>query len=206
MSASLRTTEQQPAARRQPTAAELLATPVEFVRGVGPQRAGLIAKLDIRTAGDLIFFFPRDYEDLTDRREIAELDEEHVQTVRGEVVEVDARSSGFGKSTVGVLVKQGNEYLRAMWFNQPFMRDKFREGQHVLLSARPRFRGGRWEMPHPRVTWLDGAEDQPEMRLLPLYPLTEGLTQYQVRRMVDAALEKVGHVLEEVFSETLLRQ
>ena len=93
-----------------------------------------------------------------------------------------------------------------MWFNQPFMREKFREGQHVLLSATPRFRGGRWEMPHPRVTWLDGAEDQPEMRLLPLYPLTEGLTQYQVRRMVASAVENFGHVLEEVFPESLLRQ
>jgi ATP-dependent DNA helicase RecG len=206
MSAPSRSGEQQSTVRRQPTPAEVLATPVEFVRGVGSQRAELLARLDIRTAGDLIFFFPRDYEDLTDRREIAELDEEHVQTVRGEVVEVDARSSGFGKSTVGVLVKQGNEYLRAMWFNQPFMRDKFREGQHVLLSAKPRFRGGRWEMPHPRVTWLDGPEDQPEMRLLPLYPLTEGLTQYQVRRMVAGALEKFGHVLEEVFPEALLRQ
>ena len=83
-----------------------------------------------------------------------------------------------------MLVRQGNDYLRAMWFNQPFMREKFREGQHVLLSGKPRHKGGRWEMSHPRVTWLDGADDQPEMRLLPLYPLTEGLTQYQVRRMV----------------------
>ena len=131
--------------------------------------------------------FPRDYQDLTDRREIADLEEDALQTVRGEVVEIDARSSGFGKSVVGVLVRQGNDHLRAMWFNQPFMREKFREGQHVLLSAKPRFRGGRWEMPHPRVTWLDGAEDQPEMRLLPLYPLTEGLTQYQMRRMVANA-------------------
>jgi len=107
---------------------------------------------------------------------------------------------------VGVLVKQGGEYLRASWFNQPCMREKFRQGQHLLLSAKPRFRGGRWEMPHPRVTWLDGPEDQPEMRLLPLYPLTEGLTQYQVRRMIAGALEKYASVLEEVFPETLLEQ
>lgn len=206
MSSTSRKTEQQAPARRQPTPAEVLSTPVEFVRGVGPQRAELLARLGVRTAGDLIFLFPRDYEDLTDCRSIGDLDEDHVQTIRGEVVEVDARSSGFGKSIVGVLVKQGSEYLRAMWFNQPFMREKFREGQQVLLSGTPRFRGGRWQMPHPRVTWLDGADDQPEMRLLPLYPLTEGLTQYQVRRMVATALENFGHVLEEVFPEPLLRQ
>src|SRR5256885_1494951 len=206
MSVAPRKSDQQVPARREPTPAEVLSTPVEFVRGVGPQRAELLARLGVRTAGDLIFLFPRDYEDLTDRRSIGDLEEDHVQTIRGEVVEVDARSTGFGKSVVGVLVKQGNEYLRAIWYNQPFMREKFRNGQYVLLSSTPRFRGGRWEMAHPRVTWLDGAEDQPEMRLLPLYPLTEGLTQYQVRRMVATGLESYGHVLEEVFSESLLQQ
>ena len=58
------------------TPAELLATPVEYVRGVGLQRAALLAKLDIRTAGDLLFFFPRDYQDLTDRRTIRQLEED----------------------------------------------------------------------------------------------------------------------------------
>ncbi|HEX3601337.1 MAG TPA: ATP-dependent DNA helicase RecG, partial [Lacipirellulaceae bacterium] len=82
----------------------------------------------------------------------------------------------------------------------------FREGQFVMLSGKPRHRGGRWEMSHPRVTWLDGPEDSPEMRLLPLYPLTEGLSQYQVRKMVASALELCGPVLEEVFSEALLQQ
>jgi len=205
MAASSPTAGQPQPPRRQPTPAEVLATPVEFVRGVGPQRAELLHRLDVRTAGDLIFLFPRDYEDLTDCRAIADLDEEHVQTVRGQVIEVDGTSSGFGKTRVGVLVRQGDDYLRATWFNQPFMREKFREGQHVLFSAKPRHRGGRWEMSHPRVTWLDGADDQPEMRLLPLYPLTEGLTQYQLRRMVASAIEQCGHVLEEAFPEELMQ-
>jgi ATP-dependent DNA helicase RecG len=194
------------APHRELTPAELLATPVEFVRGVGPQRAALLQRLEIRTAADLLFFFPRDYDDLTDRREIADLEEDHVQTIRGQVVEIDARSTGFGKAVVGVLVRQGNDHLRALWFNQPFMRDKFQNGQHLLLSGKPRYNGGRWEMAHPRVTWLDGAEDQPQMRLLPLYPLTEGLSQYQARKMVEGALEQFGHVLEEVFPDSLLQR
>src|SRR5690348_7959183 len=109
MSVAPRQSEQQPTTRREQTPAEALATPAEFVRGVGPQRAELLARLGIRTAGDLIFFFPRDYEDLTDRRDIGDLEEDHVQTVRGEVVEIDGRSSGFGKSVVGVLVKQDSD-------------------------------------------------------------------------------------------------
>jgi ATP-dependent DNA helicase RecG len=174
------------------------------LHGVGPQRAPLLAKLDLHTAADLTFFFPRDYQDLSDRRAIANLEEDQMQTIRGVVTDVDATSSGFGKSRVGVLVFDGQEYLRAMWFNQPFMRERFKAGQHVLMSATPRFRGGRWEMAHPRVIWLDGEEDQPDMRLLPLYPLTEGLSQYQMRRIVATAVERFGPVLEEVFPEAML--
>jgi ATP-dependent DNA helicase RecG len=191
---------------RQPTTSELLTTPVQFLHGVGPQRVPLLAKLDLFTAADLVFFFPRDYQDLTDRRAIADLEEDQMQTIRGVVTEVDATSNGFGKSRVGVLVFDGQEYLRAMWFNQPFMRDKFKVGQHLLMSATPRFRGGRWEMAHPRVTWLEGQQDQPEMRLLPLYSLTEGLSQYHMRRIVATAVERFGPVLEEVFPAAMLAE
>ncbi len=193
-------------ANRQPTPAEILATPAITVPLVGPQRAELLKRLELRTVGDLIFFFPRDYQDLTDQRSIAELEEDLMQTVRGEVVEVDSRSSGFGKSKVGVLIRDETEHLRALWFNQPFIREKFCIGQHVMFSAKPRFRGGRWEMSHPRITWLDGPEDQPAKRMLPLYPLTEGITQFHMRRMVASAVEKFGHVLEEVFPDSLLER
>jgi ATP-dependent DNA helicase RecG len=191
---------------RQQTPAELLATPVQFVPGVGPQRVALLAKLELYTAGDLLFFFPRDYQDLSDRRAIADLEDDKIQTIRGVVTEVDASSSGFGKSRVGVLVFDGQDYLRAMWFDQPFMRAKFSVGQHVLMSAKPRLRGGRWEMAHPRVTWLEGEEDQPQTKLLPLYPLTEGLSHWELRRIVAAAVERFGPVLEEVFPPALLAE
>src|SRR4026208_631130 len=102
MSVAPRNSDQPVADRREPTTAEVLKTPVEFVRGVGPQRAELLARLGVRTARDLLFFFPRDYEDLSDRREIGDLEEDHVQSVRGEVVEIESRSTGFGKSVVGV--------------------------------------------------------------------------------------------------------
>jgi ATP-dependent DNA helicase RecG len=191
---------------RPQTPAEALATPVRSIPRVTPQKARLLAKLDLHTAGDLLFFFPRDYQDLSDRRAIADLEEDKLQTIRGVVTEVDARSSGFGKSRVGVLVSDGQEHLRAMWFNQPFMQAKFKAGQHVLMSAKPRLSGGRWEMAHPRVTWLEGDGDDPSSELLPLYSLTEGVSQWEMRRFVAAAVEQFGSVLEEVFPPAMLTE
>ena len=151
-------------ATRAKSAAEVLATPVQYIKGAGPQRAELLARLGLQTACDVVFCFPRDYQDLTELRNIGDLEEGELQSVAGTVEEVELRPTQPGRSILGVLVRQGNDYLRAIWFNQPFMREKFTLGGGVLLSGTARLRGGRWEMAHPQVKFLalsvsDAAED-----------------------------------------------
>src|SRR5438046_2427294 len=109
--------------------AELLATPVQFLKGVGPQRAELLANLGLYYASDVLFQFPRDYEDLSDLRTIVNLEEDKPVSVRGTVEEVDLRETGPGRSLLGVLVRQGPDHLRAVWFNSPYMQQQFRPGQ-----------------------------------------------------------------------------
>src|SRR5437016_8042175 len=110
------------------SAAEMLATPVTYLKGVGPARAELLERLGLQTARDVLFFFPRDYQDLTDMRSIADLEEDKLLSVRGVVEEVELRSTGVGRSMLGVLIRQDRLYLRALWFNQPFMQERFSRG------------------------------------------------------------------------------
>jgi ATP-dependent DNA helicase RecG len=192
-------------------AKSLLNTPVENVRGVGRHWAELLAKLGIRSASDLLFDFPRDYLDLSNERPIDELDEGELQTVRGVVTEVAATSRGFGKSRVSILVQDRSGHLRATWFNQPFIRKRFHEGQSLLLTAKPKMRGMMWEMSHPQITNLAPEETTEEAtsegkQMLPVYSLTEGVSQYYMRRMVEAAVEDFSGVPEEVFPASLLEQ
>jgi ATP-dependent DNA helicase RecG len=179
--------------------AELLATPVQFLKGVGPQRTELLERLGLHAVRDVLFFFPRDYQDLTDQREIHQLEEGKLQSVRGVVEEIDHRSTSAGGCVTGVLVRCGTGHLRALWFNQPFMRDKFASGQRLMLSGKPKLEGLVWAMPHPRVETLADDEEEPVGRILPVYPLTEGLQQWQVRKIVRGALEEFAPVLDEVF-------
>jgi len=188
----------------QKSAADVLATPVQFLPGVGPQRAELLARLGLRTATDVLFFFPRDYQDLSEQRMVADLVEGELQTVVGTVVEFELRGTGPGKSVLGVLVRdEAGGFLRALWFNQPFMQERFARGQRFTLSGKPKLNGLFWEMAHPVVTPL-GDDEEPTGEVLPVYPLTEGLKQWQLRRIVRGTLDLCVELLEEVFPESYL--
>jgi ATP-dependent DNA helicase RecG len=188
-----------------PTPAQLLATPIQFLKGVGPARAELLERLGLRTAREVLFFFPRDYQDLSDERDVEHLEEGKLQSVRGVVDDIDLRSTSAGGCVLGVSFRCGAGQLRALWFNQPFMRDRFQFGQRVMLSGKPKYEGLVWQMHHPRVEVLDQEEDEPVTKLLPVYPLTEGLLQWQMRKIVRSVLETHAGVLEEVFPEEYLQ-
>ncbi|MGD9722446.1 MAG: ATP-dependent DNA helicase RecG [Pirellulales bacterium] len=192
--------------KQAPRHAADLTTNVQFLKGCGAARAELLARLDVRTVRDLLFFFPRDYQDLTDLRTIDQLEEGTLVSVLGTVEEVDLAERGIGRSVLGLLVRQGNDHLRAVWFNQPYLRDKFQRGQTVLISGRPKRRSTRWEMVHPRVRVVDSDGPPPEGQLLPVYPLTEGLGQRHVRNLVRRALDECVEALEEVFPAEYLEQ
>ncbi len=181
-----------------------LTTPVQFLKGCGSARAELLERLGVTTVRDLLFLFPRDYQDLTDVRAIAKLEEGTLVSVLGTVEEIDLADRGFGRSVFGMLLRQGDDYLRAVWFNQPYLRNKYHEGQTLLLSGRPKRRESRWEMVHPRVQLVEEDQDSPLGQLLPVYPLTEGLAQRHVRNLVRRAVDTCTESLEEVFPSEYL--
>ncbi len=191
---------------RASTPLQRLRTPVQFLKGVGPQRAEKLAKLQLYTALDLIFFFPRDYQDLRELVSIDDLIEDEPASIAGVIEDVDFRGTGPGRSILGVLVRDNQAYLRGVWFNQPFMRKRFSPGQHVIVSGKPRHQGNRWEMAHPVVDIIEPGETPEGGKLLPVYPLTEGIRQALMRKMVHAALDAYGEDLEEVLPESFLQQ
>jgi len=191
--------------RRGETPLDRLKTPVQYLKGVGPQRAEKLARLQLFTALDLIFFFPRDYQDLRQLLPMEQLEEEVPSSTSGTIEDVDLRGTGPGRSVLGVLIRdEADHYLRAVWFNQPFMRRRFDIGQQVIVSGNPKLNGNRWEMAHPVVEVLESGETAEGGRLLPVYSLTEGIRQGLMRRIVHAALDTYLEDLEEVLPDSFL--
>jgi ATP-dependent DNA helicase RecG len=172
-----------------------LLRPVQFLKGVGPARAELLHKLDIRTVGDLLWHLPRDLLDLTNIRRPRELEEKVEQTVRGVVFDMDGREGRAGKSIVAGLLECDGEYVRGVWFNQPWMLQRLRIGDWVLWSGKPKRSQGRWEFSHPRIQWIEEEDRVSHGGLLPKYPLTEGLRVEDMRRMLRSAVDEAAHLI-----------
>jgi ATP-dependent DNA helicase RecG len=185
--------------------AELLATPVQFLKGVGPQRAELLERLGLRTARDVLFFFPRDYQDLSELARVDELAEGNLTRMRGTVEDIDQRVSASGNIVLGVLLAAEQGRVRLIWFNAPFRRERFCLGEQLLVTGKAKLNGGMWEFVHPQVQSID-VDEQPTAKLLPVYPLTEGLNQGHMRRIATAVLDACLESLEDVFPEAYRAQ
>src|SRR5262249_11161336 len=158
-----------------------------------------LRRLGVETVGDLLFHFPRAYEDLTDVCPITALKEGTPQTVQGEVVEIDGRRLADGRTVISIVVSDdGRHSLEGVWFNQPYVARRFRYGQRVSFSGRPRWYTDHWQMATPRVQVLDGTTDPGPPGVDPIYPLTEELRLEQLRPLVRQAVERFAGAVVEV--------
>ncbi len=184
-----------------------LTTPVQYVPGVGPQRALLLGNLEIRTALDLLFHVPNSINDFTDVRPVPKLQADLEQSVHGRIVDRDSRSLSNGRSLVGILLNCNGHFVRGLWFNQPWMLKKYRDNDHLVFSGKPARKAGRWEFNNPQVHVLADDDDiENAAGVLPRYALTDGIKMDQMRRMTRAAVEQFADLVPDPLPEAYREQ
>ena len=175
-----------------------LQTPLQYLPGMGPVRAQRFSRLGLRNAQDVIFLFPRDYEYPAAASKIDDLQEGEPASLVGKVIDAEFVSRRPGRSMFAALIENESGVVRTLFFNQPFRSDQLGLDQCVLISGTPKMNGMRMEFVHPKVTLLDDSENIPEPRILPVYPLSDGIKQSQVRRLVAETTERLAGDLVEV--------
>jgi ATP-dependent DNA helicase RecG len=179
-------------------------TPLQFVPGIGPNRVELFQRLGIRRPMDLLFFFPRSYQDIAPYQSITELESGVRASVVGKVIDQDQRFSFEGRSSIGVLLSiEGGGYVRCVWYNQPFRRQQFTQGMRVIATGIARSTGISFEMRHPETIILTEDQPLPSAKPLPVYSLTEGLQQRHIAAAVALAIDALGASIEEALPESI---
>jgi len=177
---------------------------IRYVKGVGPKREKVFNKLGVCSIEDLLYYFPRRYEDRTKFTPVSGLEEGREQTVKARVlVSADRRSfRRRGFSITEALVEDDTGRLSCVWFNQPYLKTYLRPGTGVILYGKVERYSGKLQMNAPEFEVVSEENDEPGSgvqgpaeslnsgRIVPVYSLPEGLGQRSFRKMIRMALDK----------------
>jgi len=178
--------------------------PVRYVKGVGPARAEILARLDIATVEDLLYHFPRRYEDRSHFNPINKVKVGEYATIKGEVLTSGLRR-GRGLALFKMAVGDESGVIYAVWFNQPYMQKVFKSGDKVVLYGKvqpqrlgkvERYKDVQITNPEFEIIKGEGEESASSMelihtgRIVPIYPLTEGISQRGMRSVIKNLLDR----------------
>lgn len=169
-----------------------LSTAIQYLKGVGPKLAKTLKKLGIVTIEDLIFYFPRDYEDRSTITLIKKAAIGSTTVIGGEIIAVDAQLTRNRFSVLKAVLSDRSGTIEAVWFNQPYLAGYLRKGMKLVVS-------GKVELSTysgvPQLLVKEFEIDNGSLpKIVPLYPLTEGLYPKKMRAMMQEAL--AGHLAE----------
>jgi ATP-dependent DNA helicase RecG len=167
---------------------EGLDSPITVIKGVALSVANKFAKLNVRTVIDLLYFFPRRYVDYSRRKPVSELIEGEEQTIIGKIWEARVATLGTRRGTEAIVGDEtGN--VRVVWFNQPYLAKRFHTNARIVLSGTVGLFKGHKVFESPEWELLEDKELIHTGRLVPVYPLTQGLYPRQVRKWTKEAVD-----------------
>jgi len=165
-----------------------LDSPVTALVGVGPRQAAKLARLGVRTIRDLLYLFPRRYNDFSSLKTINQLRYGEEVTIIGTIWETKTRETRKGVTLVTSIIADGTGTIQATWFNQPHLAKSLRPGRQIVLSGKVDEYLGRLVFQSPEWEPLE-AELIHTARLVPVYPLTKGISARWLRRLMKRTVD-----------------
>lgn len=178
---------------------------VQYIKGVGPQRAALLRKLNIYTLEDLITYFPRDYEDRSKPKKISQLvdgEEALIEVIAiSKISEVRIRKNMVIEK---LIVRDETGSCVISWFNQKYLKGKFEIGCKYSFFGKASVKYGKIEILNP--VFDNNETNKNTGKIIPIYPSTYSLTQGSIRRAIENGLSLINENLEETLPEYLLKE
>ncbi len=166
-----------------------LDSPITIIKGITPRVATKFTKLNIRTIHDFLYLLPRRYVDYSQRKHISELEVGQEQTIIATVWQARVATFGYRPGTEAIVADEtGN--IRVIWFNQPYLARRFPTNSRVVISGMVYQFKGLKVFESPEWEMLEDKELIHTARLVPVYPLTQGLYPRQVRKWTKEAIDR----------------
>jgi ATP-dependent DNA helicase RecG len=161
-----------------------LETPVQYLKGIGPEIAKKLERLEISTAKDLFYHVPRRYEDRSQLKKIAYLQDEDWECTSGIIREVNTQRLKGGLTLTKAILNDDTGKLQLTWFNQNYLQKQLKPGKSILVWGKAERKFSGIEIQNPEWEEISQGDNINLGRIVPFYPSTAGLSQKFWRKAI----------------------
>ncbi|MFQ5714791.1 MAG: ATP-dependent DNA helicase RecG [Candidatus Scalinduaceae bacterium] len=180
---------------------------IQYIKGVGPKRFQTLKRLGIHTPRDLLYYFPRTYQDRSQIEKISALEKGTTSMVKGKVFNVKSYNTRGWRNIFEISVADGTGILLVKWFNQPYLNDVFQVNDHVFLYGKVYAYKQALQMVNPEYEIVSQEDSVVEsVGILPVYSLTEDISQNRFRKLMKMVVDEQSHLVDEIFTADILEK
>ncbi len=180
--------------------------PVQFLKGVGPARAKTFAQLGVETVGDLLEYFPRDWNFLPEPSKIGQMQPNETVTIFGMIESTDYQSYRR-QPLFEALISDDTGVCRIVWFHGGYLSNQLEPGQVIMVSGKVTLYKHQLQLTNPKFFVLDEEHPQPpEYFSGGIYPACEGLSSGQIKMIVSRVHDAVDELVPELYDERFCKR
>ena len=183
-----------------------LSTPVQYLKGVGPARAGTLAQLGVHTVGDLLEYFPRDWKFSPEPIKINQMQPGRTVTVVGMVESTDYQS--YRRQPIfEAIISDDTDVCRIVWFHGGYLRDQLKPGQVMMASGKVALYKHQLQMTNPKFLVLDKRHLEPDEYFSGgIYPACSKLSSRQIKKIIGRVRDAVDELVPEFYDKGFLKK
>lgn len=178
---------------------------IQYVKGIGPKKAEKLNKIGIYTIKDLLYYFPRQFEDRSVIKKIAQLEDEEKVTVKALITNIESYTPKKGMTITRIDVKDDTGFAKLTFFNREYIKNTFRVGDSILAFGKVKKNGRFVELNSCELEYLSTSPKNIG-KLVPVYPLSYGITNKDIMNTVRMVFENKDIKIPEYMPEYLLKK
>lgn len=177
---------------------------IQYIKGVGPRKANLLAKLGIYTIGDLLEHYPRRYEDRSQLKTINNLTDGEVGTFKATIMSCAESKPRRGLHITKIVVNDSSGTVQLVWFNQPHLKKRYKPGLSLLVTGKVK-KIYQVEVQNPEIEIISDVDGFDTGGIVPVYAINESMNQRFLRNLTRQILDDCS-IISEILPPTIIAE
>ncbi|HBH1826662.1 TPA: ATP-dependent DNA helicase RecG [Clostridioides difficile] len=178
---------------------------VQYVKGIGPKKADKLNKLGIFTLKDLLYYFPRQFEDRNNLKKIAQLEDGEKVTIKAVISSINTFSPKEGMTLTKIDVKDETGSAKLVFFNKSYIKNTFRPGDSILVFGKVKKKFNNLELTSCELEYLTNSPKN-TCRFMPVYQLTYSVTNKEIMSIIRTVLEDKELIIQEYMPQRIIEK